>query len=261
MPEFTKPVPGNVCWAEALLEDPDRGKGFYGELFGWASQSVPSPLGTYNMMHIGGKFVAGVGKLAAEAKKMGFQSHWLNHVAVTDAAEMTEKAKRLGAEVLLAPHDVGPGMMAIIQDPTGAVLALWAAKKPMGTFLWAETNALCWVELSTTDVDAATSFYVDLFGWKAEPMDMGDFTYTILKNGDLSLGGLMQQFKEMAGAPSRWTSYFAVTDCDATVKKAGQLGATVLVPATDIPQVGRFAAFADPQGAAFSVIKGEPASV
>jgi predicted enzyme related to lactoylglutathione lyase len=70
----------------------------------------------------------------------------------------------------------------------------------------------------------------------------------------------VQQFKEMAGAPSRWTSYFAVTDCDATVKKAGQLGATVLVPATDIPQVGRFAAFADPQGAAFSVIKGEPAS-
>lgn len=255
MPEFAKPVPGNFCWVEALLEDPDRGKGFYGELFGWASQAVPSPLGTYNMMHIGGKFVAGLGKLVEQAKKMGAPPHWLNHVAVTSAAEATEKAKGLGAKVLLAPHDVGPGTMAIIQDPTGGVLSLWATKEPMGAFLWGETNSLCWVELSTTDADAATKFYVGLFGWKAESMPMGDFNYTVLKNGEMMVGGLMPQQKAMAGAPSMWTSYFAVADCDATAKKAGQLGGTVMVPPMDIPNVGRFSVITDPQGAAFAVIK------
>ena len=52
-----------------------------------------------------------------------------------------------------------------------------------------------------------------------------------------------------------WVVYFAVDDCDASAEKATSLGAKVLSPPTDIPEIGRFAVIQDAQGAAFAIIK------
>jgi len=90
-------------------------------------------------------------------------------------------------------------------------------------------------------------------------MPMGDFTYTILKNAGTAIAGLMSQQKQQAGEPSAWMAYFAVSDADAAASKAARLGATVVMPPTDIPDVGRFSIISDPQGAGFAVIKGVPA--
>ena len=79
--------------------------------------------------------------------------------------------------------------------------------------------------------------------------------YTIYKNGGVQAGGMMQIGKEMGPVPPHWAVYFAVDDCDATVAKAGSLGAKTIVPPTDIPEVGRFGIIQDPQGAVFAVIK------
>jgi predicted enzyme related to lactoylglutathione lyase len=57
------------------------------------------------------------------------------------------------------------------------------------------------------------------------------------------------------GIPPHWGIYLAVEDCDATVKKAESLGGKILVPPSDIPEVGRFSTLTDVQGAAFSIIK------
>jgi len=57
-----------------------------------------------------------------------------------------------------------------------------------------------------------------------------------------------------AAVPPHWLSYFTVADPEATVKKAQDLGAQVLVPPTTIPQ-GVFAVLSDPAGATFAVIK------
>ena len=153
---------------------------------------------------------------------------------------------------------MGPGTMSIIEDPTGGTLALWSTKESMGTFLWGETNSLCWNELVTSDANAAVKFYTGLFGWKTEAMPMGDVPYTVLKNGDLPIAGLMPQPKDMRGAPTSWMAYFAVNDCDATMKKVERLGGKVCMPPHDIPNVGRFAILADPEGATFAVIKNLP---
>ena len=55
--------------------------------------------------------------------------------------------------------------------------------------------------------------------------------------------------------PPTWMPYFAVSDCDATVKKAKSLDGKAYVEPQDIPKVGRFSVLADPQGASFAVIK------
>jgi hypothetical protein len=57
------------------------------------------------------------------------------------------------------------------------------------------------------------------------------------------------------GLPAQWIPYIFVDDVDATVKKAAGLRGKVCVPPFDVPTVGRIAVLADPQGAAFGIIK------
>ena len=60
---------------------------------------------------------------------------------------------------------------------------------------------------------------------------------------------------EMGPVPPNWGVYFQVADCDATLAKATGMGARVVVPPQDVPNVGRFAILTDPQGAHFAIIK------
>ncbi len=259
MPEFANPVPGNFCWIENATNDPAAMKTFYGELFGWSYMEMNMPDGSaYAMANIGGKTTAGLMRLPEEAKKMGAPPSFQSYVAVTDAAASAKKATELGGKVLMGPMETGPGVMAVVQDPTGGVFSLWQQKQQMGTFLMGEPGSLGWVELATTDVDRAGKFYTNLFGWKPKAEQMGDMVYTVFNNGEVPVAGMMPQPKEMAGAPSAWTVYFAVSDCDAAVAKAKSLGGTPMGPPIDLPIVGRFAFLTDPQGAFFAVIKFAP---
>jgi predicted enzyme related to lactoylglutathione lyase len=113
-------------------------------------------------------------------------------------------------------------------------------------------GAFGWCELMTTDVQAATRFYTELLGWTTE--EVPGMSYTVVKTGDVSIGGIMSSPPQAACAPPHWGTYVTVDDVDATARKAQELGATTIVPLTDIPNVGRFYTFQDPQGAVISVI-------
>jgi hypothetical protein len=147
------------------------------------------------------------------------------------------------------------GRVAVFQDPQGATFGVWQAGKQIGAKFINEVGTLCWTELATSDEKGAQDFYSSLFGWKAETMPMEQFQYTIFKNGEQSAGGMYTITEQMKGMPPNWTVYFAVADCDQSVQTAQAAGANVLVPPTDIPEVGRFATLTDPQGATFAIIK------
>jgi predicted enzyme related to lactoylglutathione lyase len=115
-------------------------------------------------------------------------------------------------------------------------------------------GAFSWCELMTTDVESAKRFYTELLGWNSEDMPMGDMTYTVLKAGDEAVGGIMTIPPQAQGAPPHWGVYITVDDVDAVAKKSQEMGAKILVPLTDIPDVGRMFTFQDPQGAVISVI-------
>jgi hypothetical protein len=112
-----------------------------------------------------------------------------------------------------------------------------------------------WCELMTTDVAAAKRFYTQLLGWTAEDVSvMEGMTYTIVKAGGTDVGGIMAAPPHAAGIPPHWGCYITVDDVDATARQAQALGAHTMIPPTDIPNVGRFYIFQDPQGAVVSVI-------
>jgi uncharacterized protein len=113
-----------------------------------------------------------------------------------------------------------------------------------------------WHELTTDDVEGSKKFYTELLGWTLQefPMEEGE-SYWVVKAGDDEMGGIMKTPLGPEGVPPHWGVYITVDDVDATARKAEQLGATILVPPMDIPQVGRFATLQDPAGAAFSIIR------
>jgi predicted enzyme related to lactoylglutathione lyase len=108
-----------------------------------------------------------------------------------------------------------------------------------------------WHELLTTDTAASAAFYQKVLPWRTQPSSMPG--YTIWMAGQTQIGGLMTLPAETAGAPPHWLLYVGTPNVDATCAQAQGLGAKVHKAATDIPNVGRFAVLADPQGATFAV--------
>ena len=128
-------------------------------------------------------------------------------------------------------------------------------------------GAFCWNELSTTDLDAATSFYKTLLGWeiKEGTAPGGAMRYNEIVVGGRHVGGMysINEANEACsegaeGAqelpPPHWRIYVAVDDVDASAAKAKELGGKVSVEPMDIPNVGRFCLISDPAGAIISLI-------
>jgi predicted enzyme related to lactoylglutathione lyase len=106
-----------------------------------------------------------------------------------------------------------------------------------------------WNEIASRDPEASTRFYTQLFGWKAEKMNMGPgMDYTILKAGEKPAAWLMAMPAEAGPAPTMWMGYVTVADLAAAVAKAKGLGAILCKDVTVLP-MGSFAIIMDPQGA------------
>lgn len=114
-------------------------------------------------------------------------------------------------------------------------------------------NDFCWLELVTPDAEAAKAFYGKVVGWSTEMSSGPAGPYTIFKTAhDIHVGGML----EMKDLPAGWLGYVAVDDVDTFAAKVEAAGGAVCKAAEDIPNVGRFAVVADPQGAMFVLFKG-----
>ena len=113
-----------------------------------------------------------------------------------------------------------------------------------------------WVDLMSTNVEAAKAFYAGLFGWETEdrPIDGGG-TYTMFTlNGNSVAGmGAMSEEMQAQGIPSHWASYIKHSDVDSVAARAAEAGGTLIMPPMDVMEEGRMAMFIDPTGATVGV--------
>jgi uncharacterized protein len=117
-----------------------------------------------------------------------------------------------------------------------------------------------WYELLTTDPAQAGKFYGTVIGWNARDASIPGVPYTLLSIDDDSAAGLMEMPDALRskGAKPVWLGYVGVDDVDKTASLAAEKGATIHKGPEDIPNVGRFAVLADPQGALFALFKSRP---
>ena len=116
-----------------------------------------------------------------------------------------------------------------------------------------------WYELLTPDIAAARAFYGPLLGWNLRDSGTPGMDYHLASSGEgQEVAGVMALTDEMIGEGARpmWLGYVAVDDVDATLAAMVADGAVVHMPAFDIPNVGRMAMLADPQGVPFYIMRG-----
>lgn len=260
MPEVQK-THGMFTWIDLNSPDQSAARNFYSELFGWNAREVPmGGSEVYIMFDKGGKTVAGLGQ--QPSAMAGMPAVWTSYATVDDVDSVVERSSALGGAVTMPATDVmEEGRLALIQDPTGAVLGLWQDGNHSGAEVFNEHGALSWNELATRDLESAKSFYSELLGWTVKTGDVGGGNmYTgIFLDGDRPNGGMLEMDGNWpAEIPSHWMTYFAVDDVDAAAAKVKELGGSVDVEPQDIP-VGRFSVVSDPQGGSFTLLTMSPA--
>lgn len=256
MPERKSYVSGTPNWVDLQTTDQAAAKQFYSGLFGWDFDDQPIDAANgvyYSIATLNGLDVGAIAP--PDATAVGVPPHWNSYVSVDDVDAVAAAVAPAGGTVIAPPFDVmDAGRMAVLQDPTGAVFQVWEPKQHVGTRIQREPGSLCWTELVTTDTKAAQTFYTSLFGWAAKTGGAQPDEYTEFSVNGVPGAGMMAIRPEWGpNIPAHWTPYFQVSDCDASAAKARALGAEVGVPPTDIPNVGRFAMLADPQGAKFAI--------
>ncbi|MFZ3324194.1 MAG: VOC family protein [Usitatibacter sp.] len=118
------------------------------------------------------------------------------------------------------------------------------------------SGKVIFVELVTPDIAAAERFYTGLFGWTYQNAQAGGTTYAeaYLVDGRPVAGLIQRDVPAGQHRQPAWLTFFASRDVDATRSVAVQRGAKVLFEPHNIPNRGRQAVFADPQGAVFAVL-------
>lgn len=246
-------------WHDLNTKDLQGSQRFYGEIFNWKFKSDD------NYVHIsaGDQMIGGMRQMSPQEPQ---PTNWMGYVVVDNVDAIVGKITSAGGKVYMPATTLeNVGTFAVTADPTGGVFAPWKSaraeedverKGPPAMFTFA------WDELMSTDPDAAAKFYSTVFGWKPNAMPMpGGMTYTLFerpgvkndKGEPVAAGGMM---KSPPGVPySFWLPYVAVDKCDALCERATRLGGKVMVPPQDIPDVGRFACWSDPQGASIAVLQ------
>lgn len=128
-----------------------------------------------------------------------------------------------------------------------------------------DAGRIVWEQLVTPDLAAAKAFYGGLFGWTFRDMSFGETPYAeALLDGHPVAGLFQKPIKAGAHRQPAWLTFISSGDVDAATKTAVQHGAKLLFGPHDIPDLGRDAVLADPQGAVFAVLtsgSGDPPDV
>jgi hypothetical protein len=256
MGKRTSYAPGTFSWVDLATTDAAAATAFYGELFGWEPADTPAGEGrTYTMLRLDGDDVGALFEMGPEMRARGVPPTWTSYVTVEDANAVAARTRELGGAVHAEPFDVmQAGRMALLEDPAGAMFAVWQPREHAGAGRVNDPGCLCINELATTNIETAARFYGDLFGWETEPIDTGGGPqYAAVRNG----GNLNANVSVAeGGAPPHWRPYFTVLSIDDAVGKILGGGGQVLAGPIDIP-AGRIAVALDPQGAVFALFEGE----
>jgi predicted enzyme related to lactoylglutathione lyase len=118
-------------------------------------------------------------------------------------------------------------------------------------------GSFCWIELGTTDQNAAKQFYSSLFGWTAMDFPMGPngfYTMFTLDGRNAAAAAYTLDSKMLShGVPPHWMLYVAVQNADETAAKVVPAGGKVDAQPFDVMEFGRMAVLVDPAGAHFSI--------
>jgi predicted enzyme related to lactoylglutathione lyase len=114
-----------VVHLELHTHDLRGASAFYDELLRWRTERIDVPRGSYHALAIGGPLDGGVVECGTA------HPTWLPYVEVEEIETITERARRLGASVLLQPREGPAGWSSVLHSSVGGEIALWQPKQAL----------------------------------------------------------------------------------------------------------------------------------
>ena len=114
----------------------------------------------------------------------------------------------------------------------------------------APNGAPCWVDLMTSDLEGASEFYRQVFGWTADTPDENLGGYFNFYRDGVMVAGCFRRQEGMEGMPDVWSVYLATGDAEKTAEVATANGAQLFMPPMKVEDFGTMAVMMDPGGAA-----------
>jgi predicted enzyme related to lactoylglutathione lyase len=111
--------PGALTWNDLITPDPDAAARFYGSLFGWTTMEIPDA-GGYRVIRNGPRANGGM-----QPARDGQPPAWIPYFGHEDVDALHGRIADLGGRALTEPMSTGPGRIAVLADPQGAVFAVW----------------------------------------------------------------------------------------------------------------------------------------
>jgi predicted enzyme related to lactoylglutathione lyase len=116
---------GDVWWTELMTRDTKAAQAYYGEMCGWTFQTMPMPTGEYHIAMKGERMVAGMMDMTGLPGMDDTPPHWNSYFAVDDIDATCKATVAAGGVVIQEPWDMpGTGRIAMLQDPTGAIMGM-----------------------------------------------------------------------------------------------------------------------------------------
>jgi predicted enzyme related to lactoylglutathione lyase len=131
-------TPRPVAHLELHTPDGAAARAFYGELLGWRPELIEAAERSYLALDLGEGPSGGIVECGTE------RPLWLPYVSVPDIVRMTERARELGAEVLLEPREGPAGWRSVVAIPGAGEIALWQSKgwRPGGEDPYAASSGI-----------------------------------------------------------------------------------------------------------------------
>ncbi|MCB9451259.1 MAG: VOC family protein [Anaerolineaceae bacterium] len=122
---MTKPMIGRIMWTDLTVPNADAIRDFYQAVVGWEASGVPidAEYEDYNMLPPGGEPAAGI--CHARGVNANIPPQWLIYITVADIDQSIAACTRLGGKVIVPLREQGGSRFCVIQDPAGAVAALY----------------------------------------------------------------------------------------------------------------------------------------
>jgi predicted enzyme related to lactoylglutathione lyase len=114
--------PGPVVHLELHTADLSRASAFYAQLCGWRPERIDTASGSYHALGLGGGFGGGIVECGTR------RPLWLPYVEVRQVDAATDRARELGASVLLGPREGPAGWRSVVTTPAGGEIAFWQPK-------------------------------------------------------------------------------------------------------------------------------------
>lgn len=250
---------GRFGWFDYATHDPDAAQKFFSAVFGWTTQTMALGPQRTTLIAAGTRYIGAYTTVVPGTPIYRYSdpyAKWVPYFQVANAHDAAGRIKQTGGKMIKEPGPYGDlARWGLATTSSGQPFVVWQpmAASAAGEASWAGgPGSFCWAELYTPNSPGEPVTMMKMaLGFTATKSGTPDQLYYLLERGGVAIAGVRQP---TPGMPPGWFAWVRVTDCDAVVAKAQQLGAEVHLRPTDTGS-GRMALITDPFGASIGVLR------